>query len=192
MRDCHQGGQMVRLVVLFIFIGTTNAFGGNVDCFKHKIYCQIVSNYKTAGKKKINKQYAMKLSNIIHKASRKYKLDSRIFTAILAQESLYNADAMKCYKGYDFVKWAENGEYVEGKICSDFGIGQIYFKTAENYKFDIHKIKYDLVYSVNASAQILGDFMKKYKRKEIHWWTRYNASSKHKREKYRQLVSRYF
>lgn len=165
----------------------------DVDCSEHKIYCQIISNYETGGKKVIGKDlktYAMRLSNIIYKVAKKHNMNPMILTAILAQESMYNLDAMNCYSGYSIDK-LDKGEYVEGKICSDFGIGQIHYKTIERYEFDLEKLRTDLVYSVESAALVLNDFRIRFKKKEVHWWTRYNASNKYKREEYRQLVSRY-
>jgi hypothetical protein len=41
----------------------------------------------------------MQVSNIIHKMHKKYHIPSRIFTAILAQESRYSLKAKGCHKG---------------------------------------------------------------------------------------------
>lgn len=202
---------MVALVILGLPI-----LSEAKDCSKHPIYCQIVRNSP-----KINKKYAMRLSNVIYKYTRKYNLDKTIFTAILAQESMYRLDAINCHKG---IRWDEafkaktvgmevfnkcldkaeigtkefvncvndSHEYTKTTVCSDFGIGQIYYKTVEGYGFELDKLMEDLDYSVKAAAQVLHDFKKRYGKRESDYWTRYNASSKEKREIYKHLVVRYF
>jgi len=165
--------------LFFLLVLTTEA----ADCNKHPIYCQIKKN-----RPKISKKYAMVLSNVIYKATRKYHIPPRIFTAILAQESSYSLKAKGCHRGL----LEQDREMIEVKICADFGIGQIYFKTAKGFGFDISMLTTDLEYSIDAAAQVLGDFKKRYERREVTWWTRYNARSKIKRKIYKQLVERYF
>lgn len=105
------------------------------------------------------------------------------------QESGYRLGAKGCHSGID----QENFPLYEKetRICSDFGISQIYYKTAKAFGFNIFKLLNDLDYSVAAGAQVLADFQKRYSHKELDWWTRYNASSKAKRSIYKTLVTRY-
>jgi len=91
---------------------------------------------------------------------------------------------------YDYFKSVEP-KLIKSKVCADFGIGQIWFKTANTYKFDMERLLTDLEYSVEAGAIVLKDFMKRYSKREEFWWTRYNASSINKRKKYQRLVERY-
>ena len=84
-----------------------------------------------------------------------------------------------------------NPQSVESKICADFGMSQIYYKTANSFGFNINKLTTDLEYSVEAGAIVLADFRKRYANRELDWWTRYNASSRTKRNIYKQLVERY-
>lgn len=136
-------------------------------CDQHPIYCQITKN-----KPKINKQYAMQLSNIIYKAAKKHQVKPSRLTAILAQESMYKLDAFN-------------------PKSKDYGIAQINHKTAENFNFDVEKLLTDLEYSVNAGAIVLADFKRMYGHKEDDFWTRYNSSKPEKREVYKQLVMRF-
>lgn len=171
----------ILIVFFFFFYVKNNAFSKDIDCNKHPIYCQIKKN-----RPKISNKYAMKLSNIIYRSTRVHRIPPRIFTAILAQESGYRLEAMGCHRGLD------RETYAEVRICSDFGIGQIYFKTARSYKFDIEKLTTDLEYSVDAAAQVLSEFKMRYERKEVDWWTRYNARSRFKRDMYKKFVERFF
>jgi hypothetical protein len=187
----------IGIWILLIFLGVSNAHAKSVNCNKHPIYCQIKKNSPRIDKKK-----AMHLSNVIHKISRKYSLPTRIFVGILAQESGYKLEAKGCHKG--LVKEVTHMEtrapmtthpiveYKEVKVCADFGIGQIYYKTAKGFGFNLNKLTTDLDYSVEAAAQVLADFKKRYSAREVDWWTRYNARSRIKRKIYKQLVERYF
>lgn len=182
----------VFLLMMLVTLISIGADAKDIDCDRHSIYCQIKSNHK-----KLDAKYAMKLSNLIYKATKKHHIPPRVFTAILMQESRYSLKAKGCHKGLTavpetgFVGPTDGSYFREVKVCSDFGIGQIYFKTARGFKFDIKKLTNDLEYSINSAALVLADFKKRYERRETHWWTRYNARSKTKRQIYRQLVSRY-
>lgn len=182
--------------IILIAIALSSAEAKEVNCNKHPIYCQIKKNSP-----KLDKQKAMELSNVIYNISIKYSLPIRIFVGILAQESGYKLEAKGCHKG--LVKDVKQGpfrfpmnddmfEYKEVKVCADFGIGQIYYKTAKSFNLDLNRLTTDLEYSVEAAAIVLADFKKRYSAREVDWWTRYNASSKIKRKIYKQLVQRYF
>jgi len=164
-------------VILTLIVHEAHGFDSN----KHPIYKQIIKN-----KPKISKKYAMELSNIIHRLSKKYNIDSRIYTAILAQESGYNLAAKNCVSGYA----AGTGEIV--KICADIGISQLNYRNIEKLKLDVDRLQVDLEYSVEAGANILSNFKKRYSKKEpVSYWSRYNSSTPSKRRIYELLVERY-
>lgn len=137
---------------------------------KNNVYYQIIKNHP-----KIDRQYAVELSEIIQRIADEYKVQSRKLAAILAQESMYRLDPKKCLN----------------KPCTDYGISQIHYKTIKAYKFDKKRLITDLEYSIAAGAKVLADFKKSYGKKEKDFWTRYNASSPEKREEYKKLVQRY-
>lgn len=186
------------LFTLFIFIFRAEA----IDLKKHPIYAQIIQN-----KPSIDKTYAMKLSNIIYKMHLKYHIPTRVFTAILMQESGYTLSAKGCHSGI-IQKDSEicnSDKYVadpimcsepEVRVCTDFGISQIYYKTAKRFGFSLEKLTKDLEYSVESGAKVLTDFMKRYEAKDIDWWTRYNCGTKGSTKRdtcqiYKRLVKRY-
>lgn len=206
------------LLTLFLFSSGVLA---EVNCSQHPIYCQIVKN-----KPRIDRSYAMELSNIIHKMHLKYHIPSRIFTAILMQESGYSLEAKGCHSGiqqptdkymetakdvclynepYESKKKAlkcmhNNFELTtykkEAKVCTDFGISQIYYKTAKRFDFNLEKLTNDLEYSVEAGAKVLHDFMKRYEARDVNWWLRYNCGSRGSTNRdtcqiYKRLVERY-
>lgn len=119
----------------------------------------------------------MKLSNAIYKASKKHKVPADLYTAILMQESRYKNGNAYCEKGSprpDFKKIVE--------VCSDFGISMINIRHTElnpksPYKFSIDKLMNDMQYSIDAGAQILSWFHKRYSKRETYWWVRYNCGT---------------
>lgn len=172
-----------------------NSYGVNLS--KNPIYAQIIKN-----KPSIDKTYAMEVSNIIYKMHKKYHIPTRIFTAILSQESQYQLKAKGCHVGIREVDNCKpNGvlqskemcskSYEKVKVCSDFGIAQINWRTAERYNFNLNKLTQDLKYSIEAGAIVLKGFMERYENKENNWWSRYNSSSNTKRQIYEALVKRF-
>jgi soluble lytic murein transglycosylase-like protein len=167
------------LFIIFYFYILCMLKAYSFICESHPIYCHIIKISP-----KINKSLAFRISNKIYKYSKKYGVDSRILTAILRQESNFNLQAKGCHFGID-----ENFE--EKTVCSDFGMSQIYIKTAKRYGFDIKRLTEDVGYSIECGAIVLKDIKKRYGEKENNYWSRYNALSKTKRELYEKLVGRY-
>lgn len=139
-------------------------------CSKNPIYCQIIKNHP-----RLDKNYAMTLSNAIYWTAKIHNIDPKKYAAILAQESMYNLKARNCSDG----------------VCKDYGIAQINVNTAKAFNFDVKRLTTDLHYSLNAGAIVLADFKRMYGEKDQEYWTRYNSSDKTKRKKYKTLVARY-
>jgi len=193
---------------------------------KHPIFNQIIKNSP-----KIDRKYAMKLSNIIYKMRIKYHIPSRIFTAILRQESNYSLKAKGCHGGMreltgsekltidikcsawekkyiNNIEWSVSPERynrvcvanrypkIETKVCNDFGISQINYRTARRFDIDIDRLTNDLEYSVEAGAIVLSEFMKRYEARDNEWYLRYNCGSRSTTKRdtcqiYKKLISRY-
>lgn len=152
----------------------------------------------------------MQLSNIIYKYSRRYDLDPKLMTAIFAQESMYKVGSKNCTKGIrcyrlqcgrgleccDFIQAIDLATdklaYHPVRTCTDFGISQIHYRTINRYKFNLSKLLSDTDYSVYAGARVLYDIKRRRAKKEPTWWTRYNASSPHKRAEYERKVMRFY
>ena len=96
---------IILLLVSFLFVTECQA----LDCLKHPSYCQIRKNNP-----RLSHIYALKLSNKIHKVCIKYKVPKRIYTAILAQESMYNVHAVAKMSGFD-----KNGKFQSSKNVND-------------------------------------------------------------------------
>ena len=175
------------------------------------IYSHIISL-----KPKLNHKYAMKLSNIIHKytknrQTRICKINPRLFTAILRQENIFRVKYQRKHRGVRKESKVEQSarcfatnepilcfdqpkKFIEDIFYLDFGIGQIWYKTAKHkkYKFDLQRLVEELDYSVMAGVRVLCDIKRGYHKREKYWWTRYNASTKSKRKNYRRLVQLYY
>lgn len=104
---------------------------------------------------------------------------------MLMQESAYKISAKNIRCGISMT----TGE--KDCVVVDYGIGQINYKTIKHFKFDQTKLLSNLEYSVEAAAIVLADFKRMYGHKETEYWTRYNSSTKSKRQIYKQLVARY-
>lgn len=160
----------------------------NLDCSKHVIYCQIKANSPN-----IDSKYAMTLSNMIYKAAKKHKIPTKVYTAILMQESSYKLGAVGSSCGFR----TPASDYDEQCVYADFGIAQINYKTIKHYEMDKEKLLKDLEYSVNAGAKVLQWFHKTYhKREPYRWWNRYNCGTKKSVlrdtcQKYHKNVSRW-
>lgn len=150
-----------------------------VNCDIHSVYCQIIRNAP-----KIDKSFALVLSNTIYKASKKYNIDKNLYAAILAQESMYKLNTINCTNGLTMTEEVET-------VCTDFGISQIHYKTIDRYGFDTDLLIEDLNYSVEAGAKVLSDFKRIYSKKEKHWWSRYNSSNNKKRLEYETRIYKY-
>lgn len=176
----------MKLIIFLMFLST---YTKAIDCNKHKIYCQIKKNSP-----RLSNKYSMKLSNIIYKAAKKFNIPANIYTAILRQESNYSLEAKGCHKG--IVQDLEDpNKYKELKVCSDFGISQVFYRTAQRYDFDIYKLNNDLEYSVMAGAEVLSGF-KRFKKKDSDWYLRYNCGNRSTTKRdtcqiYKKLVGRY-
>ena len=57
------------------------------------------------------------------------------------QESGYKLNVKACHQGL-------NDDKTPGRVCTDFGISQIYYKTAWSFDFDLELLTTDLTYSM--------------------------------------------
>lgn len=174
---------MKLLLLILLFSTSTKA----MDMKTGEIYLQIIKN-----KPSLDSEYAAQLSRIIKKMTDKYDISSKLFTAMLMQESKYNLEVAKCnVKVYYVLKDVRTAQ----KSCTDFGISQINHKTVKSYKFDKDRLLTDLPYSIEAGLIVLSDFKKSFHR-EKEWYTRYNCGNKGTTSRktcqdYKKLVTKY-
>lgn len=123
----------------------------------------------------INRIQAVDIARVIIDETSKHKIPKNIFTAILAQESMYKLSAKRC----------------NINKCTDLGISQIHYLTVKRYNFDKKLLLTNLSYSIGAGCIVLKDFMKRYGNKEKNWYSRYNSSNPNARKKYEKLIKRF-
>lgn len=158
---------MIKYVTIALY--STLSWGKNYS----EIYKLVTKNNPS-----LPKSTASIISNSIIKVSKKHNIPSRLYAAILMQESAYNVAAKNCrYKN---------------EKCADFGMSQINIQNIKTRKLDIKKLTSDIHYSIEAGAVILSEFKKMYEVREKFWWTRYNSSNEEKREEYKRKVLRFY
>lgn len=169
------------LTIWTFIISAAFAIDGQKQQYRYSpIYMQIKKN-----KPSISHEKAVKLTHAILLNSHEYGINPHLLSAILMQESSYRLNAVNCTNGLD------PKTRTPGKVCTDFGIGQIYYTTAQAYGMDESRLTSDLAYSVKMSAKVLSDFKKRYNKKEKDYWTRYNASKPSLRLLYKERVERW-
>jgi len=130
-------------------------------------------------------QDAMELSNVIYQVSKRHKIPSKIYTAILMQESRYKLNALAKSCGFRELASVNKVKYNfavskknVGCVYTDFGIAQVHYKSILRQNLDHKRLLTDLNYSVNAGAEILSYFARKFAKKEPHrWFCRYNVGT---------------
>lgn len=174
------------LIAAFLLTGKAEA----ADCNKHKIYCRIVKLQP-----KVNKQWAMKLSNYIYKYSNIYKIDTDLVTAMLMQESSYIYKHRKV-TGLERVETCDDKgfcteELIEKTIYTDFGPFQFSYYTTKRYKIDPIRLENDLHYATKWFFKFLSGKIKTCKHLGSEAWSCYHSSTPRYREKYVIDVKRF-
>lgn len=154
----------MKYLLLFCFI--TPAYAIKYDT----IFSQVKRNAKHLPAYEVGK-----ITVAVLKMAKKYKINPKLYAAILMQESSYNVKAKNCNK----IK------------CFDYGMSQINNYTILRYEFNKDKLITDVKYSIEAGAKVLYDIKRMYAKKEQDWWTRYNAKSDDKRQIYKEKVMRW-
>jgi hypothetical protein len=160
------------------------------DCNVHKIYCKIVKLQPW-----IDKDFAMEVSDMIHKGAKKYGLDPMVSVAILNQESSFrnintfhiektitqSCNESKCVK-----KVIEEHEVV------DMGIAQINITTALHFDLDIERLfKLDTAYAIESHFIILSSKVRTCDHLGEEAWSCYHSVTPKHRLKYVKDVSRF-
>lgn len=185
---------VVKLTILISLLSTT--YGAQLFaqhrrlCRKHPIYCRI-----TKLRPKINKKFAMRLSNLIYKASKKYHIAPEISVAILFQESRFKQEhtfKIKTTSSDVCTKTACVHTIIEKQKVFDLGIAQINVNTAVYYGFDLKRLyKHDMEYAIDCHFHILADKIKQCSDLGDYAWSCYHSATPQLRDKYIKLVDQY-
>lgn len=164
----------------------------------------------------IDKNHALVISRELYKCHKKTNIDRFLLVAILNQESKMTLKENNCTQGvlteeaavkilenlyefeypivgFDYQEKINKLKEIHIRVCSDFGVAQINIQTTKRLKVcaDVSRLKTDIVYNINCACEVLSELKKDHKKKEPHWWTRYNSSNPEKRKMYQSLVERY-
>ena len=121
---------------------------------------QKVVEHINANKPGMNQSYVKKLARVI--SSHSDVVSPFLLSALFMQESGYDYTVCRRHK----------------RKCVDYGIGQIYWRTAKSHKMSVPKLTRDLVYSVRSAVIVLSWFRKVYSKREKYWWVRFNCGTK--------------
>lgn len=175
----------IGIWVLLILFNVSEANAKEVDCEKHSIYCNIVDK-----KPRINKSYAMKLSNIMYKYSKMYGQNPHISVAVGMQETgLRNIHRKQNIIVYDD-KLEKGYKIVRG--YTDVCMFQFHVNTITSHGLDPVRLKNDMEYCVEQHFKLMRQKRKICSHLGEDSWTCYHSVNKIPREYYKKLVERYF
>lgn len=156
----------------------------------HPIYCSILKLNQN-----IDKSYAFKLSNYIHKATKKYKLDPMRSVAIAAQESMFQNIHRK-HTVLELVEKCENDTCVEYmrtvRGYTDIGVWQFHAATIRQYGMDALRLRDDIEYATDRHAFLLRAKLRECADLGTDAWVCYHSRTVKYREKYKRMVNRYY
>jgi len=124
----------------------------------------------------IGSVYARRLAREINRASKLHKLDPKLLSAIIAQESSYRMGLV---------------------AGSDYGLTMINIRNIKHFIFDKKKLLGNMRYSVNAGAIVLSEIKKRrFKIEGKRYFLRFNCGSKSLKRKicldYEKRVMRWY
>lgn len=183
--------QYVLATVLALLL-VPNRAEAKEDCAKNPVYCAILKL-----RPDIDKTFGLELSNYIFKYSKKYGTDPYRSVAIAMQESTLR----NIHRKQDVVLIKEHCdsdnvcvEYTElGTGYTDIGIWQFHARTIQAFSMDALRLRDDIEYSTERHTYLL-----RIKMQECgaalgeDAWSCYHSSTPQYREKYVQMVERYY
>jgi hypothetical protein len=160
------------------------------SCIKHPLYCRIL-----AWRPKIDKNWAMKFSNLLHYYGKKHDMDPWRSLSIAMQESslrkihrkekviifLDNCSKQACKKTYRVV----NG-------FTDLSLFQFHIDTILNHGMDPLKLNEDMAYVIQQHYILLKKKQAQCKHLKEEAWSCYHSKTPSHRKRYVKLVNRYF
>ena len=184
---------LVLTIMATMFMLSSGVAWGKVDCNRHKLYCTIVKL-----KPKINKAFAMRLSNAIYKYSKQYNVDPYRAIAIMTQESGINMDARNTRSRTKTHKECDAWEKctitkITTSETSDFGLFQFHINTMKHFDLDVRRVMTDMDFTTHFAIKMIRDKIRACSKK---WpdtpWACYNSATEGKHQTYVKLVNRYY
>jgi hypothetical protein len=178
---------LVRLLILGNLLISSNLLA--CDKPSEPIYCAI----KTISPE-TDSAFALKLSNLIYKYSKKYGTNPYISVAIIAQESMFQninrkQDILIISEECEEEACVESVKTVKG--YTDIGIYQFHLGTIKAYGMDALRLKNDLEYATDRHMFLLKEKLRECADLGDAAYTCYHSRSPRQREAYLKLVTRY-
>lgn len=171
---------MKIIFIIFLFIlSIQDNVHAKVNCDVHKIYCKIIELNS-----KVDKKYAMNLSNLLYKYSKKYGTDPIISVGIMKIESgISKID--RTTKGYIFYKECDDIDncelyYKKQTVHTDIGEFQFHISTIEYHNLDPIKLKTNMEYNVKNHIKLLKTKMIMCKGMPYSWGCWHSKTTKYK------------
>lgn len=195
---------IVILITYCIWIEIARAKA--IDCNQHKIYCGIVKLQP-----RVDKAYAMELSNAIYKYSKTYNMDWKRSVAILMQETSIRKGLNNVQKGFlkktvchsppkplegswrALMKPACETLYEVQEIVTDLGPWQFHVSTIVRLDLDPERIEHDIDYATKWHFKHLKTKLRACGKKFPDTaWACYNSATPAKHRVYVELVNRFY
>ena len=174
----------------FGLVFASKAKAETLDCKTHHLYCKIVDFNP-----RIDRAFAMELSNKLHSKAKLNKVDPDLALAILMHETgLRNMNTYKTSTKVIESCSASECTKVTTTVDKvfDMSIAQINIKTAVDYGFDIQRLyKLDMDYALDCFFIILKDKEKMCSNLGTEAWSCYHSTTDSYRRIYVDLVSRH-
>lgn len=159
------------------------------NCKTHKVYCKIIKLQP-----RIDKEYAMKVSNFIYVYAKANNVSPFISVAIINQESSFRE--LHTYHTTNETKSSCDTTSchvitTKQKTVADMTLVQINIRTAIANNFDIERLfSHDLEYAIKCHFKILVKKMKMCAHLD-HAWACYHSKTPKFKDKYIKMVSRF-
>ena len=154
--------QYVKILTILIRLSSTG--DSHNICEKNPIYCSILKINK-----RVDKKFAMEVSNYISRYSKIYKTDPYITVAIMAQETMFRNISTEI----------------------DLGVYQLNIDTLQMYGKDPIKVVTDLEYATETHIWLLSK-KKTYCKETKYPWACYHSMTPKYYNKYVKAINKYY
>lgn len=192
----------VSFIVCFIMIAmpamASTKPSTDVNCDRNPLYCAMLKLQP-----KVDRKWAMRFSNLLHRYAEKNDMDPWQSLAIAMQESSLrqihrreNVIIENCSNEKSRQKNSQKGPECNlkyTKAITDMSVFQFHAQTILDYNMDIKKLHDDLEYAVKEHFKLLKTKMKNCPNEaDLPDWTCYNSYHRAFRQRYYNLVKRYY
>lgn len=170
---------MTKLFIVFCVLLAAPAAAYQVNCDKHPIYCEIIKK-----KPKMNRKFAMHMSNMIYKYSKMYDQDPVISLAVGMQET----SLRQIHRRQNIIIFDEQDNWKIVKGYTDLCMFQFHVDTIMKHELDPVKLKNDVEYCVKQHFILMKRKREICSHLKEDSWVCYHSVNKVPREYYKMLV----